>query len=244
MTRRIVQLLLGLFFYGIAIAMMLRAGLGATPWDVLSQGTSGQTGIQFGLVTVLISGVVLLLWIPIRQKPGIGTVLNALLVGPSADVGLLVIATPEQLWAQVLLFAGGLCLLALATGLYIGACFGPGPRDGLMTGIHARTGWPIWAVRTGLEGSVLLIGWLLGGVVGFGTLAFALLIGPMVGVTIPLLTVPERRADATASAAAPEAPVDTAGIPTATVLAERVADGAAPVIDPTPTSPTPLGAPS
>nr|WP_325210100.1 hypothetical protein [Salinibacterium sp.] len=247
MTRRIVQLLLGLFFYGIAIAMMLRAGLGATPWDVLSQGTSGQTGIQFGLVTVLISGVVLLLWIPIRQKPGIGTVLNALLVGPSADVGLLVIATPEQLWAQVLLFAGGLCLLALATGLYIGARFGPGPRDGLMTGIHARTGWPIWAVRTGLEGSVLLIGWLLGGVVGFGTLAFALLIGPMVGVTIPLLTVPERRADATRPASAEpqaEASVDTGGIPNTAVLAERIADGAAPVIDPSPTSPTPLGAPS
>ncbi|WP_370454475.1 YitT family protein [Salinibacterium sp. dk5596] len=247
MTRRIVQLLLGLFFYGIAIAMMLRAGLGATPWDVLSQGTSGQTGIQFGLVTVLISGVVLLLWIPIRQKPGIGTVLNAVLVGPSADLGLLMIATPEQLWAQVLLFAGGLCLLALATGLYIGARFGPGPRDGLMTGIHARTGWPIWAVRTGLEGSVLLIGWLLGGVVGFGTLAFALLIGPMVGVTIPLLTAPERRADATGpSSPQPhaEAPVDTAGIPNTAVLAERIADGAAPVIDPTPTSPTPLGAPS
>lgn len=242
MTRRITQLLLGLFFYGIAIAMMLRAGLGATPWDVLSQGTSGQTGIQFGLVTVLISGVVLLLWIPIRQKPGIGTVLNALLVGPSADVGLLFIHTPDELWAQVLLFAGGLCLLALATGLYIGARFGPGPRDGLMTGIHARTGWPIWAVRTGLEGSVLLIGWLLGGVVGFGTLAFALLIGPMVGVTIPLLTVPERRADATAPASAQphaEASVDTAGVPTAAVLVERIADGAAPVIDPNPTSPTP-----
>lgn len=210
MTRRIIQLLLGLFAYGIAIAMMLRAGLGATPWDVLSQGVAGQSGIGFGLITVLISGVVLLLWIPIRQKPGIGTLLNALLVGPSADVGLLLIRTPEVLWAQVLLFAGGLSLLAVATGLYIGARFGPGPRDGLMTGIHARTGWPIWAVRTGIEGSVLTFGWLLGGVVGFGTAAFALLIGPMVGVTLPLLRIPERRADV----AAPPLPAVTGPTPT------------------------------
>lgn len=190
MTRRIAQLLIGLFFYGIAIAMMVRANLGAPPWDVLSQGTSLRTSLDFGLITVLLSGVVLLLWIPIRQKPGIGTVLNALLIGPSASVGLLTIPQPDQLWAQVLLFAGGLTLLAVATGLYIGARFGPGPRDGLMTGIHARYGWPIWSVRTGIEGTVLIIGWLLGGTVGLGTAAFALLIGPMVGVTIPLLRVP------------------------------------------------------
>ena len=191
MTRRILQLLIGLFLYGFAIAMMLRANLGASPWDVLSQGIVVQTGLGFGLVTVLLSGVVLLFWIPLRQKLGVGTVLNALLIGPSADVGLWALRTPDQLWGQILLFAGGLSLLAVATGLYIGARFGPGPRDGLMTGIHARFGWPIWAVRTGIEGTVLLIGWLLGGVVGFGTLAFALLIGPMVGVTIPLLRVPE-----------------------------------------------------
>ncbi|MCW4385501.1 hypothetical protein OH146_06915 [Salinibacterium sp. SYSU T00001] len=210
MTRRIAQLLVGLFLYGIAIAMMLRAGLGATPWDVLSQGITRQTSLGFGLVTVLVSGVVLLLWIPIRQRPGIGTLLNALLVGPSADAGLLFIPAPGALWAQILLFAGGLSLLAVATGLYIGARFGPGPRDGLMTGIHSRTGWPIWAVRTGIEGTVLTIGWLLGGVVGFGTLAFALFIGPMVGKTIPLLRVPEKAADATAR------PVPTVTGPTPT----------------------------
>lgn len=198
-TRRIIQLLSGLFFYGIAIAMMLRAGLGATPWDVLSQGTSLQTGLGFGLVTVLIAGIVLLLWIPLRQKPGIGTVLNALLVGPSADIGLMLIDSPTQLWAQITLFAGGLALLAIATGLYIGARFGAGPRDGLMTGIHNRYGWPIWIVRTGIEAVVLLIGWMLGGVVGFGTLAFALLIGPMVGVTLPLLRVPEKAESAAAA---------------------------------------------
>lgn len=242
MTRRVTQLLIGLFLYGIAIAMMLRAGLGATPWDVLSQGTSLQTGIGFGTVTVLISGVVLLLWIPIRQRPGVGTLLNALLVGPSADVGLLFIETPDALILQILLFAGGLCLLAIATGLYIGARFGPGPRDGLMTGIHRRTGWPIWLVRTGIEGSVLLIGWFLGGVVGFGTLAFALLIGPMVGVTIPWLAIPENRADATAGApagTAPGASPVTGGVPTAADLTERIADGAAPIIDPTPSGPIP-----
>lgn len=198
-TRRIIQLLSGLFFYGIAIAMMLRAGLGATPWDVLSQGTSLQTGLGFGLVTVLIAGIVLLLWIPLRQKPGIGTVLNALVVGPSADIGLMLIDSPTQLWAQITLFAGGLALLAIATGLYIGARFGAGPRDGLMTGIHNRYGWPIWIVRTGIEAVVLLIGWMLGGVVGFGTLAFALLIGPMVGVTLPLLRVPEKSESAAAA---------------------------------------------
>lgn len=206
-TRRIIQLLSGLFFYGIAIAMMLRAGLGATPWDVLSQGTSLQTGLGFGLITVLIAGIVLLLWIPLRQKPGIGTVLNALLVGPSADIGLILIDSPTQLWAQITLFAGGLALLAIATGLYIGARFGAGPRDGLMTGIHNRYGWPIWIVRTGIEAVVLLIGWMLGGVVGFGTLAFALLIGPMVGVTLPLLRVPEK-AESTAAAFA-EVSTDT-----------------------------------
>jgi uncharacterized membrane protein YczE len=189
MSRRIAQLLIGLFLYGIAIAMMIRADLGASPWDVLSQGTSLRTSLDFGLITVLISGVVLLLWIPIRQKPGIGTVLNALLIGPAASLGLATIPQPVQLWGQILLFAGGLSLLATATGLYLGARFGPGPRDGLMTGIHARTGWPVWAVRTGIEGSVLIVGWLLGGTVGLGTAAFALLIGPMVGVTIPLLRV-------------------------------------------------------
>ncbi len=200
MTRRIIQLLLGLFLYGFAIAMMVRAGLGVGPWDVLSQGVAKQTGIPFGWVTNLIGAVVLLLWIPIRQKPGIGTVANVLLVGTSAQVGLNVLPELDVLWEQVLLFAGGLALLAIATGLYIGARFGPGPRDGLMTGIHKRWGWPIWAVRTGIELSVLLVGWLLGGNVGVGTIAFALLIGPLVNVTLPLLRVPE-------AAAAPRAAV-------------------------------------
>jgi uncharacterized membrane protein YczE len=192
MSRRIAQLVGGLFLYGFAIAMMVRAGVGVSPWDVLSQGVSLKTGIPFGWVTNIIGLVVLVLWIPIRQKPGVGTILNVLLIGPSAEVGLSVLPSEHSPWLQVLLFAGGLALLAVATGLYIGARFGPGPRDGLMTGTNRRWGWRIWIVRTSIESVVLGIGWLLGGNVGLGTVAFAVLIGPMVNVTIPLLRVPDR----------------------------------------------------
>jgi len=193
--RRVAQLLIGLFLYGVAISMMLRAGIGVGPWDVLSQGVSLRTGLAFGLVTNLVGLVVLLLWIPIRQRPGIGTVLNVLLIGPSAQFGLWLIPQQTELWSQILIFAGGLALLAVATGLYIGAGYGPGPRDGLMTGVNRRWGTPIWLVRTIVELTVLAIGWALGGSVGVGTVAFALLIGPMCNVTIPLLRVrrPERK---------------------------------------------------
>jgi uncharacterized membrane protein YczE len=189
--RRWGQLLLGLFFYGIAVALLIQADVGLDPWTVFAQGLEVQTGLSIGLIVVLIGAGVLLLWIPIRQKPGIGTVLNVLLIGPVLDLAMLVVTTPDQLWAQWLMFAAGLALLAVATGLYIGARFGPGPRDGLMTGAHARFGWKIWKVRTVVEVTVLAIGWLLGGTVGFGTVAFALLIGPMVGYTLPRLRVPE-----------------------------------------------------
>jgi uncharacterized membrane protein YczE len=191
-TGRTVQLLIGLFLYGIAIAMMIRAAIGISPWDCLAQGLSIKTGLGFGLVTNIVGGFVLLLWIPIRQRLGIGTVLNALLIGPSADVGLAFITETSALWLRILLFAGGLLLLAVATGLYLGGRFGPGPRDGLMTGISNKFGWPIWAVRTSLEVSVLVIGWLLGGNVGFGTLAFALLVGPLVNWTMPLFYIRPR----------------------------------------------------
>ncbi len=190
MTRRITQLLVGLFFYGFGIAMMVRAGIGVAPWDVLTQGISLRTGLPFGLVTNLVGVLVLLLWIPIRQKPGLGTVLNVLLIGPSAQFGLWVLPEVSDLLIRIVVFAGGLALVAIATGMYIGARFGPGPRDGLMTGIHHRYGWKLWIVRTVIEVIVLTIGWLLGGNVGVGTLAFALLIGPMVHVTIPWLLVP------------------------------------------------------
>ncbi len=191
---RYVQLVVGLVLYGLGLALMLRAAIGVAPWDVLSQGVSRVTGMPFGLATNLIGVVVLLFWIPIRQRPGLGTVLNVLLIGPSAQLGLWLIPeidgpVLETLWVRIPVFTGGLVLVAIATGLYIGANHGPGPRDGLMTGIHRRTGLPIWLVRTAIEVTVLAIGWLLGGNVGVGTLAFALLIGPMVNVTMPLLAV-------------------------------------------------------
>ena len=189
MTRRITQLLIGLFLYGIGIALIVRGGIGVAPWDVLTQGIDNHTHLGFGLITILLSGVVLLLWIPIRQKPGAGTVLNALLVGPSADVGLWLIPADLDLWARILLFAAGLLLIAVATGLYIGSHFGPGPRDGLMTGLHKRTGWKIWIVRTGIEVTVLGIGWALGGNVGIGTVLFAVLIGPLCQRTIPFFAI-------------------------------------------------------
>jgi uncharacterized membrane protein YczE len=202
-TGRMVQLLIGLFLYGIAIAMMIRAAVGISPWDVLGQGLSLRSGLSFGLITNLIGFAVLLLWIPLRQRLGIGTVLNAFIIGPSADVGLFLIPTQSTLWLQIPLFASGLLLLAFATGLYLGARFGPGPRDGLMTGLHSRLGWPIWAARASIEVSVLIIGWMLGGNVGFGTLAFALLVGPLVNLTMPLLHIQKTSAQSVLAANAP-----------------------------------------
>jgi uncharacterized membrane protein YczE len=206
-TRRIVQLVIGLFLYGIAIALMVRAGIGVSPWDVLTQGLAKQTGLSFGLLTNLIGAVVLLLWIPIRQKPGVGTILNVLLIGPSAQLGLWLIPQQTVPVIQGLVYSAGLALLAVATGMYIGARLGPGPRDGLMTGLHKRTGWKIWIVRTAIEVTVLTIGWILGGQVGIGTVAFALLIGPMVNFTLPWLQVPTPRGEV--------APVSTETTPTA-----------------------------
>jgi len=183
-------LLLGLFLFGIGMSLMVRANLGLAPWDVLAQGLARATGWSFGTVVVVVGAGVLLLWWPLRQMPGLGTVLNTLLIGPSAEIGLWLLPDVHVLWQQVLAFAAGLVLLALATGLYIGARFGAGPRDGLMTGLHRRLGWPIWLVRTLLEGSALVAGWLLGGAVGVGTVAFALLVGPLVGKALPWLDTP------------------------------------------------------
>lgn len=199
---RLLQLLLGLFLFGIASALMIRAGIGIAPWDVLSQGISLRSGLAFGLVTNLVGIAVLLMWWPLRQRPGLGTVLNVLLIGPSAQLGLHLVPAAQGLAWQVLLFLAGLVLLAIATGLYIGARLGPGPRDGLMTGLHARSGWAIWKVRTLIEAAALAVGWALGGNVGLGTLAFALLIGPLCGITLPLF---DRRGPATPPAAAPSA---------------------------------------
>ncbi|MHC9044234.1 membrane protein YczE [Microbacterium saperdae] len=182
------QLLLGLFLYGVALGLMVRGGIGVSPWDVLALGVAGQSGLGYGVVTNLVAVVVLLLWIPLRQRVGLGTLLNALLIGPSADLTLAVVPAPPSIWVGAPMFLLGLVLLAFATGLYISANFGPGPRDGLMTGLVRRTGWSVWVVRTLIEGSVLVIGFLLGGPVGVGTVLFALGIGPLVGWFLPRIT--------------------------------------------------------
>ncbi|MFC4139309.1 MULTISPECIES: YitT family protein [unclassified Microbacterium] len=194
LAERLLQLVVGLFLYGVALALMIRGGIGVAPWDVLSLGIAGSTGLGYGLVTNLTAVVVLLLWIPLRQRLGLGTVLNALLIGPSADLTLWLVPAAPSPWVGVPLFLFGLVLLAFATGLYIAADFGPGPRDGLMTGLVARTGWRVWVVRTLIEGSVLAIGFLLGGPVGVGTVLFAFGVGPLIGWFLPLLTrMRERR---------------------------------------------------
>lgn len=187
---RLIQLYLGLFLFGFATAMMLRAKVGVDPWTVFAEGLSLNTGLAVGWWVVIIGLVVLIAWIPLGQRPGFGTVFNALLVGPSMEVGLTMIETPEELHHRWILFLAGVLMLAISSGLYIGARFGPGPRDGLMTGANARFGWPIWSVRTVIEVTVLVIGFLLGGNFGLGTIVFALTIGPLVDRTIPAWTIP------------------------------------------------------
>lgn len=178
-ARRSVQLLAGLIAFGVGMGLMVRASVGVPPWDVLATGLVNTTGYSFGTITVVIGVVVLLLWVPLRERPGMGTVLNVLTLGPVAQVVIDLLPAQESLWVRVPLFAAGILSVALGSGLYIGAQFGSGPRDGLMTGLHRITGRPIWVVRTGIEVAVLAAGWLLGGNVGVGTLVFALFIGPL-----------------------------------------------------------------
>lgn len=197
LLRRSMQLLAGLLLYGLGIAMLLRGELGTAPWDVLTTGLITHIPISFGMMTVLVSAIVLLCWIPIRERPGIGTVLNALLVGPAADLGLLLFPETDALWVRILYLVGGVVVIGAATGVYIGSRFGPGPRDGLMTGLHRVTRLPIWIVRTGLEVTVVAIGWLLGGAVGIGTVVFALTIGPLCQLFLPVFNIPLARDAAT-----------------------------------------------
>lgn len=198
MPRRIVQLLVGLFLYGAGCALTVEAGLGVDPWTVFAQGLSVRTGIGIGWITNIVGFFVLLLWIPLRQKPGVGTIANILLVGTSMQFVLGVVPPVSGFAPQLATLLGGIVLVAVASGLYIGAHFGPGPRDGLMTGMNARLGWPIWVCRALVEVSVLLVGWLLGGTVGIGTVLFAVLIGPLVHIALPLLDT--RRTPARAAA--------------------------------------------
>lgn len=196
MSRRLAQLFAGLALYGLSIALLVRADLGLDPWDVLTQGLSEHLPLSFGVLINIIGGVVLLLWWPLRQRPGLGTVANILLIGPFADLGLALVRTPDSLPGKAAMLGAGIIGIGVAAGAYIGAGLGPGPRDGLMTGLVARTGWSIRRVRTGIEVAVLAVGWLLGGAVGLGTVAFALAIGPLVQVFLPLFTIREAAAPA------------------------------------------------
>ena len=189
LPRRLAQLLFGLTLYGVSMAMMLRATLGLNPWDVFHAGITLRLPLTFGQVTIVVGALVLLLWIPLRQWPGLGTLANVVVIGLAADAGLAMIGTPSGLAAQVGLLVAGLILNGLAGGLYIGSQLGPGPRDGLMTGVAGRTGLSIRLVRTGLELTVLAAGWLLGGPVGLGTVLYAVSIGPLVQFFLPRVTV-------------------------------------------------------
>ncbi|WP_159499974.1 YitT family protein [Microbacterium sp. 18062] len=196
MIRRIVHLLAGLALYGAGCALTVEAGLGVDPWTVLAQGISRHTGIGVGWITNILGLAIMLLWIPLRQRPGIGTIANILLVGTSMQAVLAIVPPVQGLLPRIAVLAAGILTVSVASGLYLGARFGPGPRDGLMTGLRARFGWPIWLARGTVELTVLVIGWALGGTVGIGTVAFALLIGPLVHAMLPLLAI---RGDASPS---------------------------------------------
>ena len=180
------RLLLGLYLVGLGLAMMIHTGLGVPPWDVLSQGVQVQTGWSFGFSAIVISAIVLLLWIPIKQQPGIGTVINAIMIGPFADLNEPLMPELDGWLANLLWMVLGLLAVALGAGLYISANLGAGPRDGLMVGLTRVSGWPFWIIRTIGESLVLLTGWLLGGTVGIGTALFAVAIGYLMQISMKM----------------------------------------------------------
>ncbi len=186
---RLVQLYVGLVAYGVSLALMVRGDLGLAPWDVLHSGFIQHIPITLGQAVILFSFVVLVIWIPLKEKPGIGTISNALVVGLSADATLALFDNPDAMAPRVALMFGGVLLCGLATAVYVGAQLGRGPRDGLMTGLHRRTGLSLRLVRTGLEVAVVLIGLAMGGVLGVGTLVYAFAIGPIAQVLMPYFLV-------------------------------------------------------
>lgn len=191
---RTVRLLSGLVLFGIALALFVHADLGLDPWTVFSAGVAAHLHLTLGEVTVASSLAVLLLWIPLRQRPGLGTIANAVVIGPVLDLFVALLPTPHPLLSRILFLLLGLILVAVGTGLYLGVGWGPGPRDGLMTGL-AGLGVPLFLARIMVEGTVLIIGWMLGGTVGVATVLFALTVGPLVGQTVPRLTLPPTRAE-------------------------------------------------
>lgn len=188
LVQRLLRLAVGLTLFGASIAMMIEAGLGAGAWDVLHQGMADRTGLSLGTVIIFTSAAVMAAWIPLRQRPGIGTVANVVVIGTAADATLRLLPNTGPLAARIAMLTGGVVLNGIASALYIGAGLGPGPRDGLMTGL-ARRGWPIRRSRTTIELSILTTGWLLGGTVGVGTVLYAWTIGPIIHTLLPPLTV-------------------------------------------------------
>jgi uncharacterized membrane protein YczE len=189
-VRRLVQLYAGLVLYGTSMALQIRAGLGLDPWDVFHQGAANHTDLSFGTVTMITGAAVLLGWIPLRQRPGLGTVSNVFVIGLSVDAALSLIPAAGPLPVQLGMLASGVFLNGVASAAYIGAGFGPGPRDGLMTGLVRRTGRSVRLIRTSIEMTVLVTGWLLGGTVGLGTVVYAVSIGPLIHLLLPRLTAP------------------------------------------------------
>jgi uncharacterized membrane protein YczE len=189
LTRRLVQLYAGLALYGASMALIIRSTLGNMPWDVLHQGLAERTGATIGVVSIAVGALVLLAWIPLRQRPGLGTVSNVVVIGVAVDATLALVPAPDPMVVRVTLLVAGVLLNAVATAAYIGVHLGPGPRDGLMTGLVRRTGGSVRLVRTSIEVAVVLTGWLLGGTLGVGTVVYALAIGPLVQVLLPRLSV-------------------------------------------------------
>jgi uncharacterized membrane protein YczE len=211
LARRLIQLYAGLICYGLSCALMIEARLGLDPWDVFHQGVARRTGLRIGTVVIIVGVAVLLLWIPLRQRPGIGTISNAIVIGLAVNWGIDILPTPEAPLVRWGFLLGGIVLNGLATGLYIGARLGPGPRDGLMTGyVAGRPGRSVRLVRTVIEVTVLAIGWLLGGTVGWATLLYAVSIGPLAHVFIPLFSV--RGPAALAATPAPSTPSIDGGV--------------------------------
>jgi uncharacterized membrane protein YczE len=212
--RRTVRLLAGLALFGLALAALVQADLGLDPWTVFQQGLAEHTGVTIGTATIVCSLAVLAMWIPLRQRPGLGTIANALVVGPILDIGLQVIPEPDALGARIGYMAAAILGVAVATGLYVGAGWGPGPRDGLMTGM-AQRGVPIALARGTIEISVLVAGWLLGGTVGVATVLYATTIGALVKRALPRLALPPGPAPSVLPGAPAPAPAACAAAPPA-----------------------------
>lgn len=187
LVSRLSRLLVGLPLFGIGCALTVAAGLGVDPWTVLAEGVSLRTGVGIGWVTNALGALILLAWIPLRQRPGVGTVMNVLLVGTTMQIALDLLPVIDHPALRALALLGGIALVAVASGIYLGADLGAGPRDGLMTGLSRRIGWPLWRARATVELTVLAGGWALGGTVGIGTIAFAVGIGPAVHVAMRFL---------------------------------------------------------